>query len=85
MATQRAGNDLMKMRLVMIEDGGHLFSITAMAPAPLWDAMQPTLDHIVESFVLLDPKGPSGSAETYEPDGSSSLGEDDVQNVDDEE
>jgi len=85
MATQRAGNDLMKMRLAMIEDGGHLFSITAMAPAPLWDAMQPTLDHIVESFVLLDPKGPGGSAENYEPDGSSSMGEDDVQNVDDEE
>jgi hypothetical protein len=60
-ATQTAGNDTMRMRLVMLEDGGHLFSLTAMAPGPLWDAMKATLDHIVQSFVLLDPKGPSGS------------------------
>jgi hypothetical protein len=61
MATQTAGDDTMRMRLVMLEDGGHLFSLTAMAPGPLWDAMRPTLDHIVQSFVLLDPKGPTAS------------------------
>jgi hypothetical protein len=58
-ATQTAGGDVMKMRLIMLEDGGHLFSLTAMAPAPLWDAMKPTLDHIVQSFALLDPRGPT--------------------------
>jgi hypothetical protein len=59
MATQRAGDDTMRMRLVMLEDGGQLFSLTAMAPGPLWEAMKPTLDRIVQSFVLLDPKGPT--------------------------
>jgi hypothetical protein len=59
MATQTAGGDTMRMRLIMLEDGGHLFSLTAMAPGPLWDAMEPTLDYIVQSFVLLDPKGPT--------------------------
>ena len=58
-ATQTAGSDRMRMRLIMLEDGGHLFSLTTMAPGPLWDAMKPTLDHIVRSFVLLDPKGPT--------------------------
>jgi hypothetical protein len=58
-ATQTAGDDTMRMRLVMLEDGGHLFSLTAMAPAPLWDAMKPTLDHMIRSFALVDPKGPT--------------------------
>jgi hypothetical protein len=90
-ATQRAGSDIMKMRLIMIEDGGHLFSITAMAPAPLWDAVEPTLDHIVDSFVLLDPRGPGapeeqgGTAAENKPRSLFSLGEDDVQDVDDEQ
>jgi hypothetical protein len=38
----------------MLEDGGRLFSITAMAPALLWDAVKPTLDRIVETFTLLE-------------------------------
>jgi hypothetical protein len=58
-ATQTAGSDVMKMRLVLIEDGGHLFSIAAMAPAPLWDAIKPLLDRIVDSFSLLDALGPT--------------------------
>ncbi|MDB5324000.1 MAG: hypothetical protein JWN40_5631 [Phycisphaerales bacterium] len=61
-AAQTAGGETMKMRLIMFEDGGHLFSLTVMAPGPLWDAMKPTLDHIVQSFVLVDPRGPTTPA-----------------------
>jgi hypothetical protein len=56
-ATARQGGDVMRLRLWMIEDGGDLFSITAMAPAPLWEAMGPTLERIVGSFMLLAPRG----------------------------
>lgn len=59
LATQTVGADTMTWRLIMIEDGGHLFSIAVMAPAPLWDAVKPIFDHIVDSFVLLDPLGPT--------------------------
>lgn len=58
-ATQTAGEDTLKMCLVMIEDGGQFFSLAAMAPAPLWDAVEPILTHIIQSFALLDPKGPT--------------------------
>ncbi len=58
-AMQTAGEDTLKMRLVMIEDGGHFFSLAAMAPAPLWDAVEPILNHIIESFALVDPRGPT--------------------------
>jgi hypothetical protein len=56
-ATGRSGADVMKLRLIMIEDGGQLFSITAMAPAPLWEALRPTLDRTVASFALVAPRG----------------------------
>jgi hypothetical protein len=58
-ATQTMGEDSLKMRLVMIEDGGHFFSLATMAPAPLWDALEPILNHIIDSFALLDPRGPT--------------------------
>lgn len=58
-ATQTSGEDTMKMRLLMIEDGGQFFSLAVMAPAPLWDALEPVLTHIVESFALVAPKGPT--------------------------
>jgi len=58
-ALQTAGEDTLKMRLVMIEDGGHFFSLAAMAPAPIWDAVEPILNHIIESFALVDPRGPT--------------------------
>ena len=54
-ATQQSGTDVMKLRLVLLENGGNWFSLTTMAPAPLWSALRPTLDHVVESFALLDP------------------------------
>jgi hypothetical protein len=61
-ASARVGGDVMKLRLLMIEDGGQLFSITAMAPTPLWEAMRPTLDRIVASFALIDPRGSTVAA-----------------------
>ena len=61
LAMQRAGDQTLKMRLVMLEDGGRLFSITAMAPALLWDGVKATLDRIVETFTLLGPRGTTAS------------------------
>jgi hypothetical protein len=61
LATQRSGEETLRMRLVMLEDGGRLFSIAAMAPALLWDAVKPTLDRIVETFTLLEPEEPGGA------------------------
>lgn len=56
-ATGRSGADVLRLRLLMIEEGEHLFAITAMAAAPLWEAMKPALDRIVDSFELVAPRG----------------------------
>jgi hypothetical protein len=58
-ATQRTGGDVTRARLLMLEDGGRLFSIVAAAPAPLWAAAKHLLDPIVDSFALEEPKGPT--------------------------
>jgi Tol biopolymer transport system component len=58
-ASQRSGNDALRGRMVMLEDGGRLFSIVAMAPAPLWQGARHLLDPIVESFALANPSGPT--------------------------
>jgi hypothetical protein len=52
LATGRSGQDVVKLRLLLVEHRGHLLSLTTMAPAPLWDALRPTLDRVVESFSL---------------------------------
>ena len=58
-ATQRTGNDVMRARIIMLEDGGRLFSLVASAPAPLWQAARHLLDPVLDSFALTDPKGPT--------------------------
>jgi hypothetical protein len=58
-ATQRTGADVFRARLIILEDGGRLFSIVASAPAPLWQAARELLDPILDSFALTDPKGPT--------------------------
>jgi hypothetical protein len=59
-ATQQTEGGVMRLRLVMIQDAGRLFSLAGMAPAPLWEPLRATLDQVIESFTLLDPKGASG-------------------------
>jgi hypothetical protein len=58
-STQRNENDTSRARLVLLEDGGRLFSIAAIAPAPLWPVARPMLDPAVDSFTLLEPHGPT--------------------------
>jgi hypothetical protein len=58
-AAQTVNNDTMKMRLVVLEDGGTVYALSTMAPAPLWDAVRPMLDRMIESFTLANPKGPT--------------------------
>jgi hypothetical protein len=57
--TQRNDNDITRARFVLLEDGGRLFSIAAIAPAPLWPVARQMLDPAVDSFTLLDPHGPT--------------------------
>jgi hypothetical protein len=47
----------LKLRLVMFEDGGRLFVLTAMAPLKLWDTVVATLSLAILSFELIQPKG----------------------------
>ncbi|HSI37398.1 MAG: hypothetical protein ACAI43_02005, partial [Phycisphaerae bacterium] len=51
-ATARQNSDAgpMVFRLFLLEHAGNLFSLTSMAPQPLWAATQETLEKIVESF-----------------------------------
>jgi Tol biopolymer transport system component len=58
-ATRRTGDAVFRARLIMLEDGGRLFSIVASAPAPLWQAVRQMLDPILDSFALADPQGPT--------------------------
>jgi len=58
-STQRIENDTTRARFVVLEDGGRLFSIAAIAPAPLWSIARQMLDPAVESFTLLEPLGPT--------------------------
>lgn len=61
-ATHRTGNDVSRARIIMLEDGGRLFSVVASAPAPLWQAARHLLDPILDSFALTDPQGPTVDA-----------------------
>ena len=56
-ATQLAGKDPLRARLVLWEDGGRLFLVVAAAAAPLWSAVRGILDRSVESVALLHPQG----------------------------
>ncbi len=50
MARQETDAGPMTLRLLLVEHAGWLFSLTAMAPAPLYDALKPALDRMVNSF-----------------------------------
>lgn len=47
----------MKLRVVMFEDGGRLFALTAMAPIKLWEVSVAPLSLAILTFELLNPKG----------------------------
>jgi hypothetical protein len=58
-AMQTQGDVVMRMRLVLLEDGGRLVNLSAMAPMPLWPAAGSVLRTMVDSFRLSAPRGPS--------------------------
>lgn len=49
----------MKLRLTLLEDGGRMVNIMAMAPAALWGSVEPTLKTMIESVRLATPRGPT--------------------------
>jgi hypothetical protein len=56
-AIQQTGMGPMRMRVVVFEDGGRLMNMSAMAPESLWDAVSGTLDQMMDSFRLAEPRG----------------------------
>ena len=57
LAMQASDLGPMKLRIVMFEDGGRLFALTAMAPEKMWDTVVATLSLMILTFELADPKG----------------------------
>jgi len=49
----------MRLRVALFEDGGRLFTLTAMAPEALWSSVRETFAGLFASFELVDPRGPS--------------------------
>lgn len=50
MSHQESEAGRMTFRLALLEHGGYLFSLTTMAPDPLWEALRPTLEQVMYSF-----------------------------------
>jgi hypothetical protein len=47
----------MTIRMILIEDGGRLVAISAIAPSPLWEPLEPMFASMIESFRLMEPRG----------------------------
>jgi hypothetical protein len=58
-AIQKGYGVVMKMRLLLMEDGGRLFQINAMAPEALWPAAEKRFLPMLESFQLAEVHGPT--------------------------
>lgn len=57
-ATQQADDGTpMKMRFVLLEDGGRLFQMAAMAPDPFWSAALQKMSPMLASFELREMRG----------------------------
>lgn len=56
-ATQKTAEITMSMRLVLFEDGGRLFQMSAMAPEPLWEGVIPKMAPMLASFELREVHG----------------------------
>lgn len=56
-ATQETDAGRMRIRSVFIEDGTRLLNLTLMAPASIWDSVEPTLAFALSSFRLDEPRG----------------------------
>lgn len=58
-AIQHGAGVVMKMRLVLAEDGGRLFQITALAPEELWGVAEARFLPMLSSFRIEDVRGPT--------------------------
>lgn len=58
-AIQKGFGVVMKARLVLMEDGGRLFQINAMAPEALWPTAEKRFLPMLESFQLDEVRGPT--------------------------
>ncbi len=56
-ATQKADAMTMKMRFVLIEDGGRLYQMSAMAPEPFWESAIKKMAPMLASLELREPRG----------------------------
>ena len=54
---QQDGGLLMRVRMLLWEDGGRMINISCMAPEPLWATFAPVFRHMVQSFALTTPRG----------------------------
>lgn len=56
-ATQQADSVTMKMRLILIEDDGRLFQLSAMAPEAFWTSALEKMGPMLASFELRETRG----------------------------
>jgi len=59
MATQASDAGPMQMNVAMFEDGQSIIHVTAMAPQQLYGSMAETFEHMLNSFALANPQGPT--------------------------
>jgi len=60
-AMQQSGDTMLRMRLVLFEDGGRLIQLTMMAPQALWQSVHDTFWTMYASLRLARPKGSSAA------------------------
>jgi hypothetical protein len=56
-AIQQTDAGPMRLRLLMFEDGGRIFQISAMAPEAIWGSLESMFQEMLDSFQLHEPRG----------------------------
>jgi len=56
-ATQQQEEGVLRMRVVLFEDGGSMFVLMGMAPVAYWPSAQGMMDLMLGSFLVTHPKG----------------------------
>jgi hypothetical protein len=61
-ALQVSDGTALRMRLLLLEDGGRLVTVNVLAPEELWGSVHDTLRTMLHSFTLARPQGPRALA-----------------------
>lgn len=61
-AMQVSDGTALRMRLMLLEDGGRLVTVNVLAPEALWASVHDTLRTMLRSFTLTRPQGPRALA-----------------------